>query len=61
MKVSQAGEDLYSIVLTGEELRILKDCLVNLNNDMGDDDLSTRVGSTRGELRGFIDSLLSAF
>jgi hypothetical protein len=34
MKVNRKSPDSFSIDLTREELRILKDCIVNLNNDM---------------------------
>lgn len=59
MKVNRKSKDAFSIDLTGEELRILKDCIVNLNNDMGDDEMSTRVGATRAEVRGLLDDILS--
>jgi hypothetical protein len=59
MKVNRKSSDAFSIDLTGEELRILKDCIVNLNNDMGDDEMSTRVGATRTEVRSLLDDLLS--
>ncbi len=59
MKVNRKSKDVFSIDLTGEELRILKDCIVNLNNDMGDDEMSTRVGATRAEVRGLLDDILS--
>ena len=59
MKVNRKSSDAFSIDLTGEELRILKDCIVNLNNDMNDDEMSTRVGATRAEVRGLLADLLS--
>lgn len=59
MKVNRNSSGAFSIDLTREELRILKDCIVNLNNDMGDDEMSTRVGATRAEVRGLLDDLLS--
>ena len=59
MNVSRKSSSAFSIDLTGEELRILKDCILNLDNDMGDDEMSTRVGATRAEVRGLLDDLLS--
>jgi hypothetical protein len=59
MKVSRKSSDEFSSDLTREELRILKDYIVNLNNDMGDDEMSTRVGATRPEVRSLLDDLLS--
>lgn len=59
MKVNRKSSDAFSIDLTEEELRILKDCILNLDNDMGDDEMSTRVGATRAEVRGLLDDLLS--
>jgi hypothetical protein len=59
MKVNRKSSDAFSIDLTREELRILKDCIVNLNNDMNDDEMSTRVGATGAEVRGLLNDLLS--
>jgi hypothetical protein len=59
MKVEPAPGAMFLIRATREEIRILKDVILNLDNDMDDDEMSTRVGATRGEVRGLLDDLLA--
>lgn len=60
MKIEKIHTDRFLLEISREELRIMKDCILNLDNMTGDGELNTLTGATRQQVATILEDLVRA-
>ncbi len=60
MKIKALSSDIFVIEATRREIRIIKDCILNLDNLTGDDAFDTYTGASKSEAKEIMQAISSA-
>jgi len=60
MNIKAMSPDSFMIEATRREIRIIKDCILNLDNFSGEDEFGTYVGASKSEAKDIMHAISSA-
>ena len=60
MNIKALSSDSFSIEASRREIRIIKDCILNLDNFTGEDAFDTYVGASKSEAKNIMHAISSA-